>query len=134
MTTDKEHLDFIYHRLAFMHLEDPNVDYMLRFRKIIDSMPSGTGVGLRSISPRILARPGGFDEIWDEAFKAGSTAAIESIEMGLKKSWAVQLAIRIAPMFVMQKFKEKIEEALPLPQTGSESSLSEFGPNDLPLG
>jgi hypothetical protein len=134
MTTDKEHLDFMYHHLAFMYLEDPSVDYVLRFRRIIDSMPSGTGVGESSISPRILARPGGFDEIWDEAFKAGSIAAIESMEIGLKKSWAVQLAIRIAPMFVMQKFKEKIEEALPLPQTGSESSLSEFGPNDLPLG
>ena len=45
MTTDKEHLDFIYHRLAFMHLENPNVDYMLRFRKIIDNMPVGTGIG-----------------------------------------------------------------------------------------
>jgi len=45
MTTDKEHLDFIYHRLAFMHLENSNVDYMLRFRKIIDNMPVGTGIG-----------------------------------------------------------------------------------------
>lgn len=123
MTTDKEHLDFIYDRLTFMYLENPSVDYMLRFRKIIDNMPTSTGVGLRSISPRILARPCGFDEIWDEAFKAGSTAAIESIEMGLKKGWAVQLAIRIAPMFTMQRFREKIEEALPLPQAGPETPL-----------
>ena len=70
MTTDKEHLDFIYHRLAFMHLENPNVDYMLRFRKIIDSMPSGTGIGVRRwncnksgdvLTPEHSARPYGGD-------------------------------------------------------------------------
>jgi hypothetical protein len=44
MTTDKEHLDFIY-RLMLVHLENPGMDYMLRFRKIIDNMPVGTGVG-----------------------------------------------------------------------------------------
>jgi hypothetical protein len=45
MTTDKEHLDFIYDRLMLVHLENPGMDYMFRFRRIIDNMPVGTGIG-----------------------------------------------------------------------------------------
>ena len=37
MSTDKEHLQWIYDRLICIHGEPPNVDYMLRFQEIIDS-------------------------------------------------------------------------------------------------
>lgn len=33
---DKEHLEFIYGRLIEVHQERDNVDYMIRFKKIID--------------------------------------------------------------------------------------------------
>jgi hypothetical protein len=37
MSTDKEHLQWIYDRLICAHGEPSNVDYMLRFQEIIDS-------------------------------------------------------------------------------------------------
>lgn len=33
---DKEHLEFIYGRLIEVYQEKDNVDYMIRFKKIID--------------------------------------------------------------------------------------------------
>lgn len=36
---DIEHLIFIYSRLLSIHKEDENVDYILKFKKIIESMP-----------------------------------------------------------------------------------------------
>ena len=33
---DKEHLEFIYGRLIEIYQEKDNVDYMIRFKKIID--------------------------------------------------------------------------------------------------
>tara|TARA_R110000822_G_scaffold137088_1_gene274517 strand:- start:322 stop:552 length:231 start_codon:yes stop_codon:yes gene_type:complete len=37
MTTDKEHLQWMLNRLAEVHGENRNVDYMMRMQKIIDS-------------------------------------------------------------------------------------------------
>lgn len=37
--TDKEHLQWIYDRLEHVHGENPKVDYMLRLKMIIDSLP-----------------------------------------------------------------------------------------------
>tara|TARA_Y100000389_G_scaffold5497_1_gene5286 strand:+ start:1273 stop:1560 length:288 start_codon:yes stop_codon:yes gene_type:complete len=37
MTTDKEHLQWMLNRLAEVHGENRNVDYMVRMQKIIDS-------------------------------------------------------------------------------------------------
>ena len=37
MTTDKEHLQWMLNRLAEVHGENRNVDYMTRMQKIIDS-------------------------------------------------------------------------------------------------
>jgi len=36
MTSDKQHLQWIYDRLCSVHGENPNYDYMLRFKEIID--------------------------------------------------------------------------------------------------
>ena len=37
MTTDKEHLQFMLNRLAEVHRENRNIDYMMRMQKIIDN-------------------------------------------------------------------------------------------------
>jgi len=37
MTTDKEHLQWMLNRLAEVHGENRNIDYMVRMQKIIDS-------------------------------------------------------------------------------------------------
>jgi len=37
MTTDKEHLQWMLNRLADVHGENRNVDYMMRMQKIIDN-------------------------------------------------------------------------------------------------
>lgn len=36
--SDKKHLEWIYGRLQYVHGEDPNVDYMRRFKQIIDKI------------------------------------------------------------------------------------------------
>lgn len=36
---DKQHLRFIYNRMVELHGENPNVDYMLKFDKIIEDKP-----------------------------------------------------------------------------------------------
>lgn len=36
MSNNQEHLKWIYDRLILVHNENPNVDYMVRFRGIID--------------------------------------------------------------------------------------------------
>jgi hypothetical protein len=36
MSNDQKHLEWIYDRLIHVYSESPNVDYMLRFRGIID--------------------------------------------------------------------------------------------------
>jgi len=33
---DKEHLQWLYNRLVNIHGENPNYDYMLKFKEIID--------------------------------------------------------------------------------------------------
>jgi hypothetical protein len=38
MTTDSQHLQWIYDRLINKHGEKPNVDYIIRFKSIIDDM------------------------------------------------------------------------------------------------
>lgn len=35
---DKEILQWVYERMINIHNENPNVDYMLRFKKVIDSI------------------------------------------------------------------------------------------------
>jgi hypothetical protein len=37
MSKTKEHLDFIYNRMLEVHGENENVDYMLKFKSIIDN-------------------------------------------------------------------------------------------------
>lgn len=37
-SSDKEHLEFIYARLRHVYHENENIDYMLRFKKIIDKI------------------------------------------------------------------------------------------------
>ena len=37
MTTDKEHLQWMLNRLAEVHGENKNVDYMMRMQRIIDN-------------------------------------------------------------------------------------------------
>jgi len=37
MTTDKEHLQWMLNRLAEVHGENRNVDYMMRMQQIIDN-------------------------------------------------------------------------------------------------
>jgi hypothetical protein len=37
-TTNKQHLEFLYQRLINVHGENPNYDYMLRMREIIDKL------------------------------------------------------------------------------------------------
>jgi hypothetical protein len=54
------------------------------------------------------------DELCDNAFKAGSLAAIESMQVGLERGWLFRVAIRLFPGLVLKKFKEKIEEVLPI--------------------
>ena len=39
--SDKEFLMFIYNRLHNVHLEPDNIDFMLRLREIIDTIPVG---------------------------------------------------------------------------------------------
>lgn len=39
MSDDKEFLNWIHQRLEHQHGENPNADFMLRFKSIIDSMP-----------------------------------------------------------------------------------------------
>ena len=42
MTTDKEHLQWILNRLAEVHGENRNVDYMVRMKKIVDNIKTDT--------------------------------------------------------------------------------------------
>ena len=48
MTTDKEHLQWMLNRLAEVHGENRNVDYMVRMQKIIDN--TETELNLRIVS------------------------------------------------------------------------------------
>ena len=149
MSTDKEHLQWIYDRLLFRYGEPANVDCMLRFQEIIDSscdyiVPTVAEVTWKEAPPERLEQFSSatetlgqhLDELCEEHFraglKAGSMAALESLMVGLKREWTVRLAFRIWPMFVLRKFREGIEERLPLDR-GSEDSLpvdrsSEFYP------
>ena len=38
MTTDYEHLLWIYGRLLFKHKENPRVDYMVRMKEILERL------------------------------------------------------------------------------------------------
>lgn len=40
--SDKEFLLWLYERLLFVHKEDENVDYMLKFRAIINALDPDT--------------------------------------------------------------------------------------------
>ena len=42
MSGDRKHLEWIYDRLIHVHGESPSVDYMLRFRRIIDGSSTPT--------------------------------------------------------------------------------------------
>ena len=35
---DKKHLEWIYNRMKYVHAENPNYDYMIKFREIIDKI------------------------------------------------------------------------------------------------
>jgi hypothetical protein len=48
MSTDKEHLQWIYDRLVTVYPESPRYDYMHRFRQIIDNMPVAPDVSAAS--------------------------------------------------------------------------------------
>jgi hypothetical protein len=37
-TNDLKHLEWIYNRMLFQHDEDGNVDYMIKFQKIIENL------------------------------------------------------------------------------------------------
>lgn len=39
---DHQHLEWIYQRMKNVHGEDENVDYMLKFREVIDSLKNPT--------------------------------------------------------------------------------------------
>ena len=77
------------------------------------------------------------DELCEEHFraglKAGSMAALESLMAVLKRELSVRVAFRISPMVALREFKEGIEKKLSL-DCGSQSSLSEFGDGEMPLG
>ena len=73
------------------------------------------------------------DEVYDEAFKRGSITALKTLEIALKREWMIRLAARIWPMIILRKFRERIEEAPPLPAHASSEGLpadhsSEFYP------
>lgn len=36
--SDKNHLEWIYERLIHVHKENPNYDYMLKFKEIINNL------------------------------------------------------------------------------------------------
>jgi hypothetical protein len=38
MIKDKEHLEWIYHRMIEIHGENPNYDYMIKFREILENL------------------------------------------------------------------------------------------------
>ena len=38
LSQDKKHLKWIYERLIEVHKENPNYDYMLKFKKIINNL------------------------------------------------------------------------------------------------
>lgn len=234
MSTDKEHLQWIYDRLTYEYSEPANVDYMLRFREIVDGfcghiVPtveevtaspyaieldettgqvltcpecSSTSIGFQvlpfgiatrketrgpvnvdiitfsfccedcgegwqlqmescrgrqgqalSVALEINPKPPslgvaeqpelpplatealrqGLDELADEAFKRGSITTLKTLETALKKEWVIRLAVRIWPMIIFRKFRERIEEAPPLPAQASLEGLpadhsSEFYP------
>ena len=128
MSTDKEHLQWIYDHLIHTHGEPVNVDYMLRFQKIIDwscdyIVPNVGEVTWKELPPKRLEQFSSatetlsqhLGELCDDSFKNGSIAAIDSLEVGLKKEWVIRLLFRIWPMIVLRRFREQIEEVLPLP-------------------
>jgi hypothetical protein len=39
--TNSQHLNWVFDRLVEVHNENPNYDYMIRFRKIIDESENG---------------------------------------------------------------------------------------------
>jgi hypothetical protein len=60
MTTDKEHLQWMLNRLAEVHGENRNVDYMVRMQKIIDS--TETELNLHLVSERYFKIE--FTNVW----------------------------------------------------------------------
>ena len=75
------------------------------------------------------------DELADEAFKRGSITTLKTLETALKREWVVRLAFRIWPMIVLRKFRERIEEAPPLPAQASSEGLPADHSSELyPLG
>ena len=52
MTTDKEHLQWMLNRLAEVHGENRNVDYMVRMQKIIDN--TKTELNLHFVSDTVI--------------------------------------------------------------------------------
>jgi hypothetical protein len=97
-----------------------------------ENSPSKSLVEFLRESPALVRR---IDEIEARAFKAGSVAALKSLEISLQRKWAPRIGFRLAPGFLLKKFRVKIEEMPPLPvNRGSESPLCEFEDSEMPLG
>lgn len=58
MTKDEiKHINWMYNRLTSVHKENPNVDYMMRFKEIIDKQLTLCGVSFELPSDEIFDMP-----------------------------------------------------------------------------
>lgn len=48
---DITHLEWVYERMKFVHNENPHVDYMIKFRKIIDELRQSTTNRVALVTP-----------------------------------------------------------------------------------
>jgi hypothetical protein len=72
MSNDQKHLGWIYDRLIYVHNESPNVDYMLRFRGIIDGSGAAT---IPAVPPAPEGVPVAVSE-WEDGFMGGVCVAL----------------------------------------------------------
>ena len=103
--TDIEHLTWIYERLLFIHKENPNFDYMLRLKKIVETYNTDMQIDkqdiinmIKGVTPahhimnHILIKPhgsytGGFNDEWNwryNSFDDLSEVQLKSIYALLK--------------------------------------------------
>ena len=68
MTTDKEHLQWMLNRLAEVHGENRNVDYMMRMQKIIDNTETELNSHLVSKRDKLIEQAA---KLLDEAYESG---------------------------------------------------------------
>lgn len=73
MSTDQKHLEWIYDRLIHVHNESPNVDYMLRFRGIID------GGGAAPPAPETPAEALAARPLFEQVARLGDDAGIGTV-------------------------------------------------------